>query len=400
MLDYLLLTLIGCLIGVITGLTPGLHVNTVTLIGLSMFPVLGLTPLQFAAIMIAVSITQNFLDFIPAIFVGVPEERTALSILPTHKLLLQGKALEAVKLTAYGSLLGVAFSLLLLVPALFIIPIIYESIRGFVVWVVLIAVLFLILREKTQEKIMWSVAVFLLSGYFGLTIFKLKIVSSTQVLFPAFAGLFGLSTIIFSLKEKTTKIPQDRFAPFQFDRKLLFSGFLGSLGGVIVGVLPSMSPSQIGIIMSEIFGGSVRNFLVSLSAINTSDAIYSLVSLYTINNPRSGVATMLGKIITINFSTLMLFTGVIAFSAAIATFLHLKTGKLAIAFVDKINYRLLCMASLVLVLFLIYVFNGIFGILLSMLAMSIGMLPILTGTSRTHAMGILVVPTVFYFLGL
>jgi len=99
MLEYVLLALTGCLLGVVTGLTPGLHVNTVCLLGLGFYASAGLDPIEFSVAMIAMAITHTFLDFIPAIFLGVPEESTALSVLPAHRLVLAGKGLEAVKYT-------------------------------------------------------------------------------------------------------------------------------------------------------------------------------------------------------------------------------------------------------------------------------------------------------------
>jgi len=123
-LDILALAILGCLLGIMTGLAPGVHVNTVAVVGLSVFPHLSISPIQFAVVMVAMTVTHSFLDFIPAIFLGAPEEATALSVLPAHRLLLQGKALDAVKLTALGSLLGLGFALLLMAPTLILIPMI------------------------------------------------------------------------------------------------------------------------------------------------------------------------------------------------------------------------------------------------------------------------------------
>ncbi|OYT41042.1 MAG: hypothetical protein B6U86_03160 [Candidatus Altiarchaeales archaeon ex4484_43] len=61
--------------------------------------------------------------------------------------------------------------------------------------------------------------------------------------------------------------------------------------------------------MYEIIGSDIRNFLISVSAINTSDAIFSFVSLYTIKNPRSGVATMVGKVLDLDLNTFLLLIG-------------------------------------------------------------------------------------------
>lgn len=400
MIDFLFLALLGCLLGVVTGLTPGLHVNTIAIIGLSIFPSLSISPLQFAVVMVGMSVTHTFLDFIPAIFLGVPEEGTALSVLPTHQLLFQGRALEAVKLTALGSLFGLGFALLLILPVLILTPIVYFGLRDFIVYILILAVSYLIIRERSGHGILWAVSVFLISGYLGVLMFDLKMLSTTQVLFPVFVGLFGLSNLLFSLKSGTTSIPQEEFIPVEINPKVISSGFLGALGGLFVGIMPAMSPSQVGVLMYGIIGSDVRNFLVSVSAINTSDAIFSFVSLYTIKNPRSGVATMVGKVLEFDFNVLLLLIGTTAFIAFFATILHIELGKLTMKFVGRVSYRGLSIASILLVLFLVYYVTGWFGIILTLLSTSVGLLPILSGISRTHNMGVLLLPTILYFLGL
>ena len=49
------------------------------------------------------AITHTFIDFIPSIFLGAPDEDSVLSILPGHKLLLKGYAYTGIILTLYGS---------------------------------------------------------------------------------------------------------------------------------------------------------------------------------------------------------------------------------------------------------------------------------------------------------
>jgi putative membrane protein len=397
MLEYLMLTLAGCLLGVFTGLVPGVHVNTVCLLGLTLYPRLGLNGVEFGVVMIAMSVTHTFLDFIPAIFIGVPEEETALSVLPTHQLVLKGKALEAVKLTGYGSLLGLVFSVLMVPPALMLLPRVYEKTRGFIVYIIGFAALMLILREK--KKAIHAAIVFIVSGYLGYTILHLKSISPTHVLFPVFAGLFGLSNIIYSIKTKPRYIPQEEYAVMKVDREFMSSGLLGSLGGMLVGVLPAMSPSQVGIIMSEVFGGSLHTFLVSVSAINTADAIFSLVSLYTIQNPRSGVTVMMDKLIEVDLNSFILFVGVICLTAPIALHLHIQLGRKAMHLVGSVDYRMMSKTVILVVLALIYLLTGWFGVLISIVSTTIGLLPILAGVSRTHLMGVLLVPTIMFFSG-
>jgi len=226
MLDYILLIIAGCIIGTITGLTPGLHVNTVCLIGLSIYPLLGLDAIKFSVMMFATTLTQHFIDFIPAIFIGVPEESTALSVLPTHKLVLQGKAMEAVKTTAYGCFLGVLFSLLLLAPAIYLIPIVYNSIRGVIVYIISAAAIVLMIREKGKGKI-YAAFAFILSGALGRITLDMTALSSSEVLFPVFSGLFGISNLLYSLKTQSAFVPQEEHVHVKLDRKIIFGGFLG-----------------------------------------------------------------------------------------------------------------------------------------------------------------------------
>ncbi len=62
---------------------------------------------------------------------------------------------------------------------------------------------------------------------------------------------------------------------------------------MIAGTLPGISASQIGTLMAIVFGNSVGAFMISVSAINLSDSIFSLIAIYTIGNARSGVAVMI-----------------------------------------------------------------------------------------------------------
>jgi putative membrane protein len=400
MLDLLALATFGCLLGTLTGLAPGLHVNTVAVIGLAAFPLLGLSPIQFAVAMVAMAVTHSFLDFIPSIFLGVPEEDTALSVLPAHRLVLEGKALDAVKLTALGSLLGLGFALLLLAPTLAVIPALYGWLRGSVVYVLAAAVLVLVWVEGTKKRMLLAATSFTLSGCLGVLMFDLGILSPTQVMFPAFAGLFGISNLLVSMNSPTGNVPQHKATFLRVRRNHLSAGFLGALAGLLVGLLPAMSPSQLGILLCGLIGSDVGTFLVYLSAINTSDAIFSFVSLYTIDNARSGVATMVGKVLDIGEGELILLAGAAAYAAAYATAAHLRIGRAAVGFVGKVDYRILSAATMLLVFSLVWLFTGWFGFLLTILATAIGLVPILAGVSRTHCMGVLLVPTMLYFLNL
>src|SRR3989338_10341079 len=103
----ILFVLLGVLIGILTGLMPGLHINLVASAIVFFLPLLKLDPLLAAILILSISITHIFLDFIPTTFFGVPNPDNATSLLPSHELVLKGRAYEAIFLSAFGCLLGI-----------------------------------------------------------------------------------------------------------------------------------------------------------------------------------------------------------------------------------------------------------------------------------------------------
>ena len=89
MLDVLLAVLAGVCAGTITGLSPGVHINLVSVLLFSASSVLlgFVSPLALAAFIIAMGITHTFVDSIPSVFLGAPDEDKVMAVLPGHKLL-------------------------------------------------------------------------------------------------------------------------------------------------------------------------------------------------------------------------------------------------------------------------------------------------------------------------
>ena len=109
MILYILLALlIGVLAGTLTGLSPGIHINLVAifLLSSSLLLLKFVSPIVLVVFIVAMSMTHTFIDFIPSIFLGAPDEDSSLSVLPGHEMLISGRGYEAVILTLYGSVLG------------------------------------------------------------------------------------------------------------------------------------------------------------------------------------------------------------------------------------------------------------------------------------------------------
>ena len=96
-LELFLALLLGIFVGTIAGLLPGIHVNLISVFLLSIltFFLNFVEPIVLIVFIVAMTISDTFVSFIPSIFLGAPDEDTTLSVLPGHELLLKGKGYEA-----------------------------------------------------------------------------------------------------------------------------------------------------------------------------------------------------------------------------------------------------------------------------------------------------------------
>src|SRR3989338_5575838 len=122
LLEIILFLFLGIMAGILTSLAPGVHINLVgaILISLSASFFISLNPTYLVVFIVAMAITHSFVDFIPSIFVGAPDEGAELSVLPGHELLKQGRGYEAVMLTNYGSLAAIFILFLISLPLIFL----------------------------------------------------------------------------------------------------------------------------------------------------------------------------------------------------------------------------------------------------------------------------------------
>src|SRR3990172_10687229 len=170
-IDLFLALFLGIGAGTFTGLAPGIHTNTVAagvLAGLA-FLTTYFSPLAFGVFLVSMVILHSFVDFIPSIFLGAPDDsETALSVLPGHRMLLEGRGYEALQLTVIGGI-GASLVGLALLP-LFGFAILhgYEKLGIIIPLLILAFSIFFILLEKELKKIIWAVIVFLLSGVLGI----------------------------------------------------------------------------------------------------------------------------------------------------------------------------------------------------------------------------------------
>ena len=162
LLELFIVSFLGIFIGIITGLAPGIHINLISVLLFSFSPfLLGYTgALHLAIFIVSIAVTHTFLDALPSIFLGAPEEATALAVLPGHRMLLEGHGYEAVFLIVLGSLVALLLAVTVVPLVSVLIPIIYETTKLFIPYLLILVSVFLIWREKTSR--FWAFFIFLL----------------------------------------------------------------------------------------------------------------------------------------------------------------------------------------------------------------------------------------------
>ena len=218
MFELIYALLIGVAIGSITGIIPSLHTNllSVILLTLSGFFLTLTTPLALVIFIVALSTTHLFINFIPSILLGAPnEDNNALSILPGHELLMKGQGYSAIIYSLYGCLIGLILILVFSPLFYFFLPTVYTYAKEIMPLILIVTSVFLIYFEKTNK--LWAIIIFILAGFLGLATITLPM---TEPLLPLFTGLFGISSLISS---------QRNFIIFGESLKIFFLIFLRGL---------------------------------------------------------------------------------------------------------------------------------------------------------------------------
>jgi len=377
---------LGILIGTVTGITPGLHPNTASALFLTFS---FLDPLCASVALVSASVTHTFLDFIPSIVFGAPEPETALSILPGHEMTMRGRAYRAIKLTVVGGVSSLLIGLLFFPLLALFIGNFYELLKVNMVWILIAFSLYMFLKDRKP----WSIVVFFLSGLLGFIVLS-KNLLGYQGLLPMLTGLFGLSTLIFSIKNKV-QIPAQQFDCGEV-KGVLKSGIIGAVSGILVGLLPGVGSAQATFITREVLKEKdEERFMIAIGGVNTTVAVFSLLALWLVGRARSGVAAAVGEMLgKLSLTHVLLFLGVIMLSGGVSAVLTLLISKRILNLLRKIEYRKLNLLVIIFLTSIVFWFTGVVGVLTLFVSTTIGLACILSGTRRSYMMACIVVPTI------
>ncbi len=397
-LSYFLALLLGIIVGSVTGLIPGIHINLVggLMISSSLFLIDKFGVFESVIFLVSLSIAHTFLDMIPGIFLGSPNDDSSLSSLPGHALLKKGRGFEASIYSIYGGLIGV-FSFVILIPlTLWFIPRVYPYLQSIIFYILIFTSIYLIFSQKNKFLAFF---VFVLSGFLGLSSLNIGL---SQPLLPLLSGLFGSSSLISSIIDKTSIPKQEitRLRDIKFRLKDFWSTSKALLiSSPIVSFLPGLGSSQAAVIGSNLIDSNNRkSFILLIGGVNTLVLSLSFVGLYTINKARTGAAAVIPYFLDkILISDIFLILIVILVSSFIASIIAFYSSRVFSLHINRVNYRIVSVITLTIVTSLVFWFSGFLGLLVFLTSSALGLFAIYSGIRRTNLMGCLIIPTIIIY---
>ncbi|MFB1062956.1 tripartite tricarboxylate transporter permease [Natrinema sp. H-ect4] len=386
--------LAGSLLGSCSGLVPGLHANNFAFLLAGIAPSVPGPPLFVGCAMLAAGVVHTFCNAVPAMALGVPDAEMAVTALPGHRMVLEGKGYEAVRLSALGSVLAVLAAVPLAVPVTWTVTAAYPTIRAHLSLLLAMVAVALIASERTWRGRLGGLLSFALATGLGALTLDLTADAPLEAggtLAPLFAGLFGAPVLIDAIRGSGIP-PQDGDGITTSRRFVGTTAVAGALAGAVVGYIPGISAAIAAVAVLAIVpnGASDRGYIVATSGVDTANTIFALFALVAIGQPRTGVLVAFeGTAAPLELPILLasvVLAGLVGFALVIVA------GDAYLDLVGRLAYWKISGAVLAVLLGLSYLFTGPVGIVIFLVATAIGMVPVRLRCRRVHLMGVLIGP--------
>ncbi len=392
--------LLGALVGTLTGLLPGLHVNTLAAVSLGLAPANHST----ALFLVAVGIVHTFVGILPATYLGAPAEDSALTVLPAHQMLLQGRGPEAVRVSALASLAAITVVPLVVLPYKWLL---LEPGRALAwlehatAWILSAVLLFLVATEARRglSRAGWAIVTMGASGSLGWVALPLApqgfLPGHGSPLLPLLSGLFGAAGLVVALAQAPAIPVQQRPRRVSLPLASLRRGVLAAGW---TAVLPGLT-GAVATAIAQPTSRSPRLTIATLSVVNTAHAALALPVLWLIGRPRTGLAQAVDRLMApqswlagapptdlLHVCAVMVGAGALGYVAT-----RLLDVPFAAAVV-RLPARVVSVMGLVVLLGLTALLTGWQGLGILVAATATGLVPLAAGVRRVHLVAALLVP--------
>jgi len=425
MFELILWTLAGTLLASLLAIVPALHIYNVAGFILLASGALAawMNPEQMAFLFLGLITGYAMLNTISSIFLSVPDDSTIFIVLPGQKYLLQRRGYEAVVLTGIGGLGGLVVLALLTPVASRLLPPIREILRPHMAWILWTIIAYMLFSEWPKgtdrapagwrrwwdgwKSLTAGLATFLLSGVLGFVMMYRSLVPlevAYQNLLPAFVGLFAVPWVIQNIMARV-ELPSQHIArtvdaPFA----AIFQGTAaGVLGGLFAAFFPVVTAGIGGFLAGHATAQrDERAFVISQGA---SKVVYYVGGFLLFFVPglhltRGGMAWMVStQYSTYTPERYYWATAAVLVAGVLAFFLSLGLTRLVIALTARVSYRSISFATLAILLAVVMIVTGWGGLAVCAVATGIGFIPVLWGSRRMNAMGVLLLPIALNMAG-
>lgn len=387
---------LGIACGVFAGLVPGVHINLIAslLLAGSAFLLEHFSGIEVAVFIVAMGVTHAFVELVPSIFLGAPDDSTALVMLPGHRMLHDGLGYDAVRFAVTGAL-GCLLATLALMPALlWLFPKLFTLLRPVLGWLLLGLLVILVAKEGRDW---WKAGLVVsLTGLLGWLVLRKLVLE--QPLLPLLGGLFGASSLALAIFQNATiPVQIGRFA--RLEKPAAAKGIVGGLlGGTLVTLFPGLGPGHAGALATTLFRSTSHSYLVLTGGLHTADFLASLATLVALDKARNGALAVMDELVTIGRPDLVLLGGIALGAGILAAGIALLSAKAFSGLVERVNYPWLCAGVLAFLAILVTLISGWKGLLVFAASAAVGLLAPWLKISKAHAMGCLLVPTIIFYL--
>lgn len=378
MFELFIAVIIGVLAGTFTGLIPGIHVNTISAIIVS----LSMSGTAVVVFIIALAITHTFIDVLPSIFLGAPDPSMVLSVLPGHELLREGRGFEAVQLTQIGSLGAVIISSSFFAGFVFLV---HQVNTDWIPQVLLGLIFFLLLQTNWLG---WLV--FLIAGVFGWVVFHVP--GLEQPLLPMLSGLFGISTLLLA---KPGVIPEQKNRSFTTSLRPLFPA---QIAGFLTAFMPGLGSAAAATLITPFIRVGREGFLVLVGSIGTVNFILSLATFYVLDRARNGAVVAVQQITSVSLELTLLALATIILAGGLASLTLTKLTPLFAVLAGSLDYVLISRTVIVFLTIVIFILSGYLGLVVAIVASALGVFAQLVGVARIYLMGCISLPVLIYVI--
>lgn len=374
---------LGVLAGTMTGLLPGVHTNLVAvLFGVSMSGVVNAA--LSAVFLLSMGVTHTVTSILPNVYLGVCEGEDVVNVLPSHRLVGEGRGGDAVLANVFGGVVAATTAALYFTGAAWLVDVSYEQVSAVLPVILGLAVVYLVFRSPSVLEGVIAVG---LSGWLGWSVLTSAL---EYPLFPLLSGLFGLPLLLFSDGDAVVRDRRNQGVSLRCGT----AGVIGSCLGFVTSFLPGVGSGVASSVGVKAVSDDPAVYLSMTGAVDTADFYLSLATLLVVDKARNGVIVVLNDMLSSVSIPLLVVVGVV--SVGLAAFVTLRLEPVIPKVFDLVSYKWLSQAVIGLIVGLVGVLTGVRGVCVLAVSTLLGSVVHWRGIPKIVMMACIIVPVLVF----